>query len=348
MFTQHTAQEIYAKLIVSMSMSDAKEVLGFPPNYSPSPSEIAKAYRTKVLENHPDRGGDPRRMVEINVAKEVLDGKVRRDFEVERNVGEKKRRQVLKKDLETIERASKQAMRLVTQNSLEVLKFRSDESFKDYLTDTLADSLDNLHDAVEKSLRKPESKEDEKALKEIDSLVKDMFRITLQLVSKYRRLFDVHFMCADVIKEQYKEGEVVRALLQKLHSCARSIRGLLHTGFGPNNDDGVSLPDITVHEFDDVPDYLEGYLNEAKLFKPQEIESILNDLEKITTEVQDILRAHNVDLSIYSLQPDRAWYIPESFRAACEAIVDRSKTASAKDIGKRVAARFLVGGLPHR
>lgn len=64
----------YAKLILSMSMSEAKEILGFPPNAQPSVSEVTKAYRTKAFENHPDRGGDPKKMVDVNVAKDILMG----------------------------------------------------------------------------------------------------------------------------------------------------------------------------------------------------------------------------------------------------------------------------------
>lgn len=67
----------YAALIVSMSLQDAKKTLGFPPNSNPTPEEIKKAFKEKVLENHPDRGGDANKMVEVNVAKDILDGKQR-------------------------------------------------------------------------------------------------------------------------------------------------------------------------------------------------------------------------------------------------------------------------------
>jgi hypothetical protein len=67
--------ERYAKLLVAMSVPEALGVLGFPPNANPTPQEITRAYRTKAFENHPDRGGDPSKMVEINVAKDVLERK---------------------------------------------------------------------------------------------------------------------------------------------------------------------------------------------------------------------------------------------------------------------------------
>jgi hypothetical protein len=64
----------YARLLLAMSLGEAKQVLGFPPSYDPSTEEVTKAYKTKAFQNHPDRGGDPVKMVEINVAKDVLLG----------------------------------------------------------------------------------------------------------------------------------------------------------------------------------------------------------------------------------------------------------------------------------
>lgn len=64
----------YAFFFLSMSLDQAKQVLGFPPGSDPSPAEIQKAYRLKALEHHPDRGGDTDRMVEVNVAKDILEG----------------------------------------------------------------------------------------------------------------------------------------------------------------------------------------------------------------------------------------------------------------------------------
>ncbi len=70
-------RNLYALLLTAMSMEEAKVTLGFPPTESPSREEISKAWKQKAFENHPDRGGDPRKMVEINVAKDILEGKER-------------------------------------------------------------------------------------------------------------------------------------------------------------------------------------------------------------------------------------------------------------------------------
>lgn len=70
-------EDRYAKRLMAMSLAEAKEILGFPPSAAPSADEISKAYKRKAIENHPDRGGDPKKMVDINVAKDILDGKQR-------------------------------------------------------------------------------------------------------------------------------------------------------------------------------------------------------------------------------------------------------------------------------
>jgi curved DNA-binding protein CbpA len=68
---------LYARILRAMSMEDAKTTLGFPPDATPNSQEVNKAWREKAFKNHPDRGGDPEKMVEINVAKDILDGKER-------------------------------------------------------------------------------------------------------------------------------------------------------------------------------------------------------------------------------------------------------------------------------
>ena len=63
------------RIFLAMSLEDAARTLGVSP--SASKEEIDRAYKKKVMENHPDRGGDPEAMVEVNVAKDILDGKAR-------------------------------------------------------------------------------------------------------------------------------------------------------------------------------------------------------------------------------------------------------------------------------
>lgn len=65
------------RLMRAMSLEQAKAILGFPPNETPSDAEIERRRRQKAVEHHPDKGGDPDKMVEVNVAADVLSGKAR-------------------------------------------------------------------------------------------------------------------------------------------------------------------------------------------------------------------------------------------------------------------------------
>ena len=67
----------YGFLLIAMSVEEAKETLGFSRNENPSPQEIKNAHRKRMLETHPDRGGSDEAATEVNVAKDILDGKIR-------------------------------------------------------------------------------------------------------------------------------------------------------------------------------------------------------------------------------------------------------------------------------
>ena len=71
----------YALLRLAMSMEEAKATLGFPPNSNPTPQEVKEAYRIRAREAHPDRGGDEETIKEINVAKDILDGKAKPTYD---------------------------------------------------------------------------------------------------------------------------------------------------------------------------------------------------------------------------------------------------------------------------
>jgi hypothetical protein len=65
----------YARLLVAMTLQEAKKILGLDPLKTPTEDEIRKAYRALAFANHPDRGGTHEKIVEINTAKDVLEGK---------------------------------------------------------------------------------------------------------------------------------------------------------------------------------------------------------------------------------------------------------------------------------
>lgn len=76
-------RKFYARLKKgrAMSYAEALETLGFKSDEHPSAPEIARAYKTLVVKNHPDLGGSHEKMVDLNIAKEILDGKQRPTYE---------------------------------------------------------------------------------------------------------------------------------------------------------------------------------------------------------------------------------------------------------------------------
>jgi len=65
----------------AMSVDEAFKTLDLPK--SATPEALKKQYRTKAIENHPDRGGDEAKMKKINEAKEILDSYLKRGKEQE-------------------------------------------------------------------------------------------------------------------------------------------------------------------------------------------------------------------------------------------------------------------------
>lgn len=59
---------------VNLTFDDALAMLGFKAGTIPSKEEIQRAYRQMARKYHPDLGGDAEKMVEVNVAKDILDG----------------------------------------------------------------------------------------------------------------------------------------------------------------------------------------------------------------------------------------------------------------------------------
>lgn len=64
---------LYASLRYAMSRSEALSVLDL--HGSPDESEVMSAWKHKILQAHPDRGGDANLAVKLNVARDVLLGK---------------------------------------------------------------------------------------------------------------------------------------------------------------------------------------------------------------------------------------------------------------------------------
>jgi len=347
MYTSRTARKLHARLFLSMSLEEAKKILGFSANSTPSSSEISKAYKRKVLENHPDRGGDPLKMVEVNVAKEVLDGKFRNDFIVQRTKEEEDRERAeekLRGDIVTIRKASEKAVRAMSRHSLFAFAFRGKEPFRSFLMDQFADVLDLVQEEAEKSLKSPTSKDDEKALRKILALVKEMDGITLRIASKYRGLSNPQEIRLSDLEEQYTKGKLVQEMMGDLFSKSKQVYGLIVTGLGPNYDDSVSISEAVADRyFREGSDYLGAYVHDLVQFDPKEGSRVLKEVESAVTEVLDLLKARKVDLNKYDLSSNwKNWDIPDSFELSETAIRGSVKNASLDDgIALRVASRFV-------
>lgn len=61
----------YARRMESMTLAEAKEILGLPAG-PVTADQVSKAYKALALQNHPDRGGDADKMVDINVARDMV------------------------------------------------------------------------------------------------------------------------------------------------------------------------------------------------------------------------------------------------------------------------------------
>ena len=70
-------RHVYARVFRAMSMADALETLGLPAGSSPTPEEVKKAQRQMAFRHHPDRGGDAKKQIEVNVAADILLGRER-------------------------------------------------------------------------------------------------------------------------------------------------------------------------------------------------------------------------------------------------------------------------------
>jgi hypothetical protein len=152
----------YRRVFQAMSLDQAKQVLGFPPSAYPSPEEIQKAYRAKAMENHPDRGGKHEVMVDLNAAKDILQGKRREDRhppvswseaapskadpEVARRAEEARKRE---QALLVISRASEAAVSAATLaiNGTDLIGHRI--NFATFLDGDYRSMLDKMHDDIE-------------------------------------------------------------------------------------------------------------------------------------------------------------------------------------------------------
>lgn len=138
-----------------MTVDQAKDILGLGP--SPTPQEIQKAFRYQALRNHPDRGGTHEKQVDINVAKDILEGKSRADNRPPLSWGASNPEAARKAEED---RARKAALALIASESAATVKAAEDAirsadligwrlNLSEFLNSEYRTVLDKIHDDIE-------------------------------------------------------------------------------------------------------------------------------------------------------------------------------------------------------
>lgn len=66
----------FLRIALDMTLDQAKTTLGLPLDSNPTADEVRAAQRRKLREmGHADQGGDPKKMVELNIAADILTGR---------------------------------------------------------------------------------------------------------------------------------------------------------------------------------------------------------------------------------------------------------------------------------
>lgn len=339
MYSNRTARELHVRLLIAMSLEEAKGVLGFPPGYHPTKAEINKAYKLRALESHPDRGGTTEKMVEVNVAKEVLDGKTRSDFKFQED-DSKKRAKRIQADIKTIRSAQSFLQHVLSTNATSSIAFPNQNDFGEFLVGPFASHVDRVEDAAEKSLRTPESKEDAKALKKVIALTDKIQALTMKLSVRYRELRRSPPESYSTLLYHATKCNEVADRIRNLNKLAGELSALLTMGLPPDGDAGVSIPEIVIDGYwDHARSHIDSYAGYLRSFNADEVKNLKSRLEGIITNVIGIVSAHGIDLEGNMLSGDWTEWYSGSFDIAVsllEALIN-SKTAS---IESRVASRY--------
>lgn len=337
-----------AWLFKSMSLEDAKEVLGFPPSSSPSPRDIQKAYRALALENHPDRGGSHKKMVEINTAKDILEGKRRedrtprepapKDPEVEKREKahrERIRREMAVNNIET--QANKVSDFINTAlNGATLGSGRID--IKEFLVDDYAGVLDSIHNEIDAAGSK------EKDWLTADALCQKLASMTLRLASKLTSLRKKHDNVAsgllgfkdsddvtlDRVSELYEETTKFIAAFKALYVESGKLMKLIVTS--------EKVPLTWDDRYSSSHQIIIAFKNDFGAFNDRALKAFEAQLERSVDSIQNTLEQYKVEADF----PDwKQWKYPTDFRSAVE-VLRKSKTARDEALIHRIVTRYAA------
>ena len=309
----------YARVLLAMSMDDAKRTLGFKPSETPSKEEVIKAYRAKALANHPDRGGDPEKMVEVNVAKDILEGKARakgpsKPTSPEEDPEEIKRRKAeirKQSDIRFVEMELEKATKVVSRalSDLSMIDAAWKADLKDFLTDDFAYAIDVIHDDA---VSGPKNGDMGKAAKMAQGLASTALRLASKFGSLKKKL-------AHVRDEPTVEG--ISALYADVSKFVKAFgdhrkeSGKFMALIGTSEDVPVSWDDV----YSKSNQRVIAYDNDFQRFTSSGLKALEDQVEMSVDAVSTRLeRDYGIDEGDFPTW--KKWRIPFDFQLAIEMI----------------------------
>jgi curved DNA-binding protein CbpA len=317
----------------AMTPEEAREVLGFPPYYVPTDAELNKAVRTRARDAHPDKGGTEQAMVEINVAKEVLEGK-RVNDRTEVGVDTKQRRA----DLEAIGKAKDRAVTALDEAVTTIGRhlFKSGRiDLREYLTGDYVDAVDQLHDYAEDAIKATSGKR-QLRMKNIIGASREVLSLTTRVAAKLKVLSkrtqaEEATPTVEAVETLCAEFARFKPMFDALHKKAGVLNTLLNTMIS-EEDDGEFVPERLTEPVLDGREMLSGFRSDYGRYPPDcDATKVGRVVEEAVEEVLAILQRRGSATS--TLPSWSQWDVTVFTHAAT--LVDRRTNAS------RVAMRFL-------
>lgn len=342
MLTREAARQLYARLFISMSESEAKDLLGFPPSSNPSDSEVNKALRVLVPKFHPDRGGDPRMMVELNVAADILKGKRQPDNDpAYRDPEEEKQRQEQmqrRKDLDAILSARKQAVDAMGRaiQSVSSIKQAWHLNLRNYLTREVAENLDAFQSLTDKALQDRAMDPKYKAIwQRFDKGLHDIGGRTLRTANRVTKLWmgfqQIRKSDGVSMKDLDATWDDVVEFQKSFHDYREEFGKLISTVSSADTD-----PIIPTATYDKVVEPVhDSYLMVASFdddFQKTRRHDEGKGLEKAVEVVKEVLKSRGIKAGA----DWKDWKVPADFDKAVGQ-VDSTRSAA-----ERVAKRFTA------
>lgn len=325
------------RLFTALTLEDAREILGFPPGYTPSPAELTKAWKTKSFENHPDRGGDPQKMVEVNVAKSILEGKQRPDNTPRtEESAEDKRKAELKKDLETVQAQKLSAENLVHTAAAEIIHVTAPGwrlDLKDFLVDDFAHIVSDLYDDAEEELEDADGERDvQDTWKKVLEACRNLSTLGLLLASRFNTLKKLHNdalrgSSVNELKELENATKKFTTEFKKLKAASDKLVTIMHSS--------EVLPLHSADAYWKAHDIISVFNDGFEKADLSIVDKLGGDLAKKVKTVMGVLKKYGLDSQFPSNSDE--WEVPATFVIALNSLSRAKKTASTAD---RVVTRF--------